>query len=225
MKTKTNLSWSLLFACMLISTQARGQEPLKAVVTDLCASPRFEEIIAAIECKRKACPDPDGAKDALYVRACTEVDPEAANVLGAVSVRDDGNLMNQRSVLRRVNESYDLIEALEVTRLEKPVKITTLEPCDCLAKLAAKTPCKVEQCPKETQAPPPANPQPADEPRAEPADKEVVPERTASSLQGGSFCSLNTNAAVPASGWAWLLLPLGSVLWLWGRRRIPSSHG
>ncbi|MCC7344793.1 MAG: hypothetical protein IT573_07615 [Deltaproteobacteria bacterium] len=225
MKAKTNLSWSLLFACMLISTQARGQEPLKAAVADLCASPRLEEIIAAIECKRKACPDPDVAKDALYTRACTEVDPEAANVLGAVSVRDDGNLMNQRSVLRRVNESYDLIEALEVTRLEKPVNITTLEPCDCLAKIAAKTSCKVELCPKETQVPPPANPQPADEPRAEPAGKEVVPERTASSLQGGSFCSLNAHAAVPASGWAWLLLPLGNALWLRRRRCIPLSHG
>lgn len=30
---------------------------------------------------------------------------------------------------------------------------------------------------------------------------------------------------IPASAWAWLLLPLGSVLWLRGRRRIPSSHG
>lgn len=225
MKTKTNLSGILLFACLLISTSARGQEPLKAAATDLCASPRFEEIIAAIECKRKGCPDPDGAKEAMYVRACTEVDPEAANVLGAVSVRDDGNLQNQRSVLRRVNESYDLIEALEVTRLEKPVKITTLEPCDCLAKIAAKTQCKVELCPKEPQAPPPANPQPADEPRAEPADKDVVPERTESSLQGGSFCSLSTQADVAASGWAWLFLPLGSALWLWRRRRIPSSHG
>ncbi len=220
MKTKTKLSWMLLFTCLLITPSARGQEPLKAVVTDLCASPRFEEIIAAIECKRKACPDPDGAKDALYARACTEVDPEAANVLGAVSVRDDGNLQNQRSVLRRINESYDLIEALEVTRLEKPVKITTLEPCDCLAKIAAKTPCKVELCPKETQVPPPANPPPNDEARPERPEKDIAPEKSDASLQGGSFCALNLHGVAAGSGWGWLALLGGSGLWIHRRRRI-----
>ena len=77
MKTKANLSWSLLFACLLVTPSARGQEPLKAAAADLCASPRFDEILAAIECKRKACPDPDGAEEAsmrgaLVVRQAAE---------------------------------------------------------------------------------------------------------------------------------------------------------
>lgn len=221
MQKKQSLFWCFLFACLTITSRAYGQEAAKAVASDLCTSPRLEEVLAAIECKRKSCPDPDGSKDGLYVRACTEVDPEAANILPGINSRDDGNFNTLRTVLRRVNDSYDLIEVLEVTRVEKPVKTTTLEPCDCLAKIAARTQCKVELCPKETQAPPPVNSGPANEPRPEQAGKDVVPERTASALQGGSFCALNLHGVSVGSGLAWLALLAGIAgLWIYRRRRI-----
>lgn len=220
MKIKTNVTWILSLAWLLATPAAQGQEASKSSAADLCASPRFEEIIAAIECKRIACPDPDGAKDYLYVRACTEVDPEAANLVPAISARDDGNFNTQRTVFRRINESYDLIEVLDVTRFEKPVKTTTLPPCDCLAKIATKTQCKVELCPKENPIPPPANPRPADDARTEPPEKEVVPTGSSPSLQGGNFCALDSRSPAPGSGWIWMFMPFGSGLWLLRRRRI-----
>lgn len=223
MNFKTQITWILLFTCILFAPSAQGQEANKVSATDLCASPRFEEIIAAIECKRSACPDPDGVKDVLYARACTEIDPETANLLPSVNARDDGNFNTQRTVFRRINDSYDLIEVLDVTRLDKPVKSTTLEPCACLEKIAARTQCKIELCQKENPSQPPVNPRPADEARTEPTEKVVVPGGPNPSLQGGNSCALNVMNAPSSSPWAWLILPFSSGMWLLGRRRCLGS--
>ena len=150
MRFITLLKISIFGFVIFTHGMAAAQAPAPAVT--ICESIEFPKVIAAIECVRDNCSDPDGSKKDLYTNVCTDIAPESENLFPAVRVSDDGNLNTQRTLLARLNPDYYMIEAAQALRFEQPIKYTTFTPCDCLAKLESKANCKIKLCPTDSQA-------------------------------------------------------------------------
>jgi len=221
---KPKLGLAIVFAAISLAPLSLSKSARAAITAaDFCNSPRLKGIVDAVLCKRDNCGDEGKLTDFAF--ACTQVDPADAARVGGEAVRIDLGEDTRDAAFTRINDSYPTLEALTRLRLDPPPKLTELSPCDCLATIETKTQCKIEKCPTDKPANPPAATTPGSDstpPKAQVPDQPATENSGHSALSGGSsLCSLG-HGDLPGQPALWACLGLlnGLLLLAWRRRTL-----
>jgi len=213
----------LIAGLSLVGGTLRAQDAapghLRTNTDNYCESPRYKQVIDAIQCMAKKCDDPNGENKKLYEAAC---DQNPHFVRGTLEERTRSQLSTNadRTIVQsQLSEQLAPPAAAPAAPAgpvkvvpEEPVEVTTppnpLAPCDCLAAWDKRNKdrgldCQIDLCKTE-------DPKPTDIP------KEFVPAQPPPAekkfLFEGSGCSLNALAGSSEAG-IWLaLLTVSSAL-------------